>query len=331
MATQLNFFESPEQKDNAMEESRVDAIHKVAWSYSKRTVLEQCTRKYYYSYFGGNKRLAKDDQDKEIIVTLKHLQNRYERVGKILHLVIGAYLKNTQKGNPWNADRLKNWAREIFEKDIAYSQAPSSMDISEDKYPPALLAEFYYELPDALALCLQAKNRLVQALDTFLNSEALHKYRQGGSQVDAIIEKPFTITENLACKAEGRIDLAYFSENKFTIVDWKLGEEDNAGDDSLQLAVYALWAVQTYGYDSRSIRVCKIFLGSEKIVDFQCNDEVLAVARARILQDAERMLLLEKYGKEAIGDAFTPSAQQAVCKLCSYLKVCPEGKESIYA
>jgi hypothetical protein len=114
-------------------------------------------------------------------------------------------------------------------------------------------------------------------------------------------------------------------------VDWKLGEEDNAGDDSLQLAVYALWAVQTYGYEPRSIRVCKIFLGSEKIVDFRCNDEVLAVARARILQDAERMLLLDKYGKDANANAFTPSAQQAVCRLCSFLKVCPEGKEAAYA
>ncbi len=331
MPTQLSFFESPEQKDDILDVSRVDVIRKVAWSYSKRTVLEQCTRKYYYSYFGGNKRLAKDDQNKEAIVTLKHLQNRYERVGQILHLVIGANLKNSQKGNTWNADRLKNWASEIFEKDIAYSQDPSNMDVSEDKYPPAFLVEYYYELPDALEMCLQAKNRLIQAIDRFLTSEPLHQYRQGGSQVDAIVEKPFTITENLACKAEGRIDLAYFSENKFTIVDWKLGEEDNAGDDSLQLAVYALWAVQTYGYDARSINVCKIFLGSGRIVDFECNDEILAVARARILQDAERMLLLEKYGRGANAYAFTPSAQLAVCKLCSYLKVCPEGKESIYA
>lgn len=331
MATQLSFFESPEQEDNTLGDSRVDAIRKVAWSYSKRTVLEQCTRKYYYSYFGGNKRLAKDDENKETIVMLKRLQNRYERVGQILHLVIGAYLRNSQKGNSWNADRLKNWASEIFEKDVAYSQDPSSMDISNDKYPPALLAEFYYELPDARELCLQVKKRLIQALDTFLNSEAVSQYRRGGSHVDAIIEKPFTITENLACKTEGRIDLAYFSENRFTIVDWKLGEEDNAGDDSLQLAVYALWAVQTYGYKPRSIRVCKIFLGSEKVVDFGCDDEVLAVARARILQDAERMLLLDRYGKDANANAFTPSAQKAVCRLCSFMKVCPEGKEVAYA
>jgi hypothetical protein len=331
MATQLSFFESPEQNDNTVEVSRVDAIHKVAWSYSKRTTFEQCTRKYYYEYFGGNKRKAKDDQNKEDIIALKQLQNRYERVGKILHFVIGNYLRNSKTGNIRNPSRLKNWATEIFEKDISYSSDPSSMDVSQDKYPPALLAEFHYQLPDALELCQKAQDRLIHALDTFLNSSALRPFREAGSQTDAIVEKPFTITENLACKAEGRIDLAYFSENKFTIVDWKLGEEDNAGDDSLQLAVYALWAVQTYGYDANSIRVCKVFLGSENIVDFECTDEVLAVARARILQDAERMLLLEKYGKDANMIAFTPSAQQAVCKLCPYLNVCPEGKESTYA
>lgn len=331
MTTQLSFFETPKQPDEIRVESRIDAIRKVAWSYSKRSVLEQCTRKYYYSYFGGNKRLAKDEQNKEVIVTLKHLQNRYERVGQILHLVIGAYLKNSQKGKTWNADRLKNWASEIFEKDIAYSQDPSRIDISKDKYPPALLAEFYYELAGALEICTQAKKRLAQALDTFLTSEALQQYRQGGAQTDAIVEKPFTIFERLVCKVEGRIDLAFSSEGKFTIVDWKLGEEDNSGDDSLQLAVYALWAVKTLGHDAGSIRVCKIFLGSERIVDFECDDEVLAVARARISQDAERMLLLDKYGKEANASAFTPSAQPAVCKLCSYLKVCPEGKESTYA
>ena len=114
-------------------------------------------------------------------------------------------------------------------------------------------------------------------------------------------------------------------------MDWKLGIEDGSGDDSLQLAAYALWATKRFGYAPQSMRICKIHLGSETIVDFDCNEGVLAAARARIIQDAERMLFLLKYGEAGTFGAFSPCSQPAVCSLCTFLKICTEGKEALYA
>ena len=92
------------------------------WSYSRRSTLEQCARKYYYQYYGANQRTAKNDPQKEKLRFLKKLQNRHLRSGEILHFVIRAYLNKLQQGDEWSLDRLLQWARKIYREDLEHSQ-----------------------------------------------------------------------------------------------------------------------------------------------------------------------------------------------------------------
>ena len=62
------------------------------WSFSKHGVRKQCPRRFYYQYYGGNSRLAKDEADKDLLRRLKLLVNREERTGQLLHLAIATYL-----------------------------------------------------------------------------------------------------------------------------------------------------------------------------------------------------------------------------------------------
>ena len=74
------------------------------WSFSKRGILEQCPRKYYYAYYGSNLTTAKNDPQKEVLRFLKKLQNRHLRTGDILHYVIRWYLKKLQEGEHLSPD-----------------------------------------------------------------------------------------------------------------------------------------------------------------------------------------------------------------------------------
>ncbi|MCL4553184.1 MAG: PD-(D/E)XK nuclease family protein [Candidatus Marsarchaeota archaeon] len=299
-----------------------ELLGKVRWSYSRRSTLGQCTRRYYYEYFGSNRLVAKQEPLKELLHFLKGLQNRHERTGAIAHLVIAVYLRKAQGGEVWSVDRLVGWARDIFKADLNYSRAHPDGDIPPSgQYPPVLLQEYHYRYADAEQICLEAETRMTQALRNLATSDAFRAFLVAGSKAGALIERPFKL-RSLPCLVEGKLDLAYQNEAGITVVDWKLGASDGTGDDSLQLAVYALWAMSQFSCNASGVRVCKVHLTSGEAVDFRVDDKVVAIARSRIVQDAERIAVLQGYGQEAIVDAFTPCLRPAVCRMCAFQRAC---------
>jgi hypothetical protein len=336
MSHQLSFFDSPPvsevREGNVDQTTRAERISKISWSYSRRAVMEKCLRNYYYEYYGGNKRTASLEPNKQLICQLKQLKNRYARTGEILHLVISTYLRKAKQDIIWDENRLVSWAKDLFSKDISFSQSNTGNWIpTNEKYPPSMLSEFYYQDPTALNKCLSSQDRLVAAITSFMNDPLYSEFRQKGSQDNSTVEGFIKIRPHTPCLVDGRVDLAYIEDSKATIVDWKLGNEDGIGDDSLQLAAYGLWAVESLKCRAESIRICKVHFSSHKIVNFECNSQVLNLARARIMQDAERMAFLEGYGKNACVEAFTPCRQTAICQQCSFLAICDDSKETTYA
>lgn len=321
---QLPLFEEVVDRETEKDHER---LQHVVWSHSRRSTLEQCTRKYYYEYYGSNKKTAKGEPKKKELHFLKQLQNRYERTGSILHLVIGQYLKKAQKGDIWTLARLESWATDIFLKDITYSKAKHEPDEDPiDNYPPTLLQEFFYSVSNAYELCQESLELMLQALRSFYNDTVFDNYRRNGISDSSLIEYPLKIN-TLPCKVGGRLDLAFRENSTYTIVDWKSGESDGGGDDSLQLAVYAIWAIEHYSCSPENVRIYKAFLRGSDIIEFVIDNQVLNTARARILQDVERMAYISSYGEAALVDAFSPCGHKSVCQLCSYRNECPEGRE----
>src|SRR5438067_1967552 len=103
--------------------SRLEALGGVEWSYSRRTALDQCARRYYNEYHGANRRSAKSEPKKERLHFLKALDSRYERTGKILHKAIAIYLRKAQAGDHWEAERLYGFAEMILSADLEHSRA----------------------------------------------------------------------------------------------------------------------------------------------------------------------------------------------------------------
>lgn len=316
-ALQLSLF-----ADEAVPPVSPSLLADMHWSYSRRSCLEQCPRRYYNTYFGANKRTAKQEAAKERLHFLKGLSNRYERTGALVHLAIKTYFRKAHTGTVWDAAQLVQFARRIFREDRRYSQGfHAGQRVPSSSFPPTLLREYYYQHLDADALCAEAEDRMVTAVHAFATDPQFAVFRTAGAQPTALVEHDIAIA-GFPCHISGKIDLAYAADDGVTVVDWKLGSGDGTGSESLQLATYGLWAVHHFGCRPDQLRVCKVHLTSCEIVDFTVSDVVLAAARARILQDATRMADLHDYGQQALAEAFSPCLQPAICGLCVFEREC---------
>jgi hypothetical protein len=288
---------------------------KVKWSYSRRQTLNQCTRRYYYEYYGASARLATADPQKEDLRFLKTLSNRYLRSGDILHIAIRLFYKHGEDSSNW----LVDWARRTYRADYEYSRGGP---LPNEDYPPVMLLEFHYNHPDADALYTESENRLLDALQTFLTSPAYAAARYGGRCPSAKVEE-WIFVEIPAFSARGKVDLAYPQNDEYTIVDWKTGRGATPRQ-SLQLAFYALWAVETQGYRPENVTLCRGQLTDGSLKSMAVTDRFLSRVRARIAQDLERMCVLDEYGREGIVGVFSPCGFSKVCRLCPYQGICSD-------
>jgi hypothetical protein len=303
-----------------------------AWSHSRRGEFENCPRRYYFEYYGASKHAARDEPAKDDLRVLKEVKNRHLRTGEILHENIAWYLRGCQQSRPPEADHLVARARQQLAADRAYSlsYANGSTPILSQDPSLVLLQEYLYLYADADALYDEADAKLIAALGVFTTDPQCLNFHLGASTPGALIERPVNFRPaGVPCRVMGKIDFAYGGFETATLVDWKLGEDDGRGDDSLQLAVYALWAIAHFGCDPSEVRVCKVHLGSKSVVDFSTDERVLANARARITQDALRMVAVHRYGKDGIAEAFAPRAQRGICRGCSFLRMCPAGRKAL--
>jgi hypothetical protein len=307
---QLNLFGDTRRK--VAEETRLK------WSYSRRQALERCARCYYYDYYGSKERFATTDPQKEELRFLSTLSNRYLRTGDILHIAIRLFYKHGDEASKW----LVDWARRIYRADYEYSRHRDSARLREERYPPKMLLEFYYNYGDAETLYAESEERLVRNLESFLFNPAYVDIRYAGQQRSAMVEKWIYVKTPVFC-ARGKVDLVCSWSGKLAIVDWKTGESE-ALSESLQLAFYALWAVETEGYGPEDIVLYRGYLTDGSLQPMGLNIHTLFRARARIAQDLERIQLLDKYGREAVLEAFPPCDLPKVCTLCAYQCVCPE-------
>ncbi len=309
-----------------------EGLRDVTWSYSRRSVLEQCPLRYYFEYYGSKLTVAPGEPLKAELRFLKTLASRHERTGALLHMIVAKALKESREDMLYDADGMVKWARKIYWADIQASREnPDGGPPFEVRpYPPVLLREYHYRRPEAERDCVEAGRRLVAALRTFFTEPRFEAFRIGAASRGSVVEGHIRL-DPFPCGAEGRIDLAYRDGDLVTVVDWKLGAADGSGAGSLQLAAYALWATGAFNCSADAIRVAKAHLSSGEVVDFRADERTLADARARILQDAERMLALDAYGRDGRRDAFTPCSHPAVCRLCPFQRVCPAGKEYLDA
>ena len=315
----------------ALQPTRQEAIANVTWSYSKRSLFERCQRRYYYEHYGASAPLKGVDPQHAKLRRLKALVGRHKRVGTLLHLGIATYFHRAQAGTSMPADDLVDWLVKIFRQDCTYSRAdPDGAHPPGGQYPPVLLHEYHDRQPDVEHLVAESEQHLREGVQSFLTAQIFAPFREAGMRFDALIEQHLRLP-GFPCKVDGRLDLAYPEAGGVTIVDWKSGVNDGDGTDSLQLAAYALWARAHYQVAPDAIHIYKAFLREAEVVTFPVTEHLLDQARARIIQDAERMAQVQHYGETGRVEAFTPCEQIGVCRSCPFQSACPEGSTVLHA
>lgn len=293
------------------------------WSYSRRDTFEQCLRKYYYHYFGASARLAKSEPQKESLRFLKKLSNRYLRTGDILHFSIRTWLQRARDGDIWSLERLQNWTRHIFRKDIEYSRGYQDGDsLVAGPRAPELLMELYYDFKNAEELCRESEAKLLTALSNFVTSDLCARFRVGAADSRALIEKPLYLREKHFAM-RGKIDLAYPIGERVAVVDWKIGKS-SGDDDSLQLLSYAMFVLKEFGCLADTLDLYRVHLVENNVSSFKVRPREIQRATARIIQDCHRMSSLNSYGVDARAEAFTPCGQPRICSLCPFQEICPK-------
>jgi len=294
----------------------MDGETQVEWSYSRRQTLEQCTRRYYFDYYGAKARLASADPQKKDIRFLSTLSNCYLRSGVILHSAIRSFYKYGDSSGKW----LVSWAQRLYRTDHDYSCSGTGIPTAGQRYSPAVLLEFHYRMPDAEARYTESEERLARNLGNFLTSPAYAAMRCPEQRASAKVEERISLKTPMF-GARGKVDLALRQSGKLAIVDWKTGEAEES-TESLQLAFYALWAAETEGCCLEDISLYRGQLTDGSLRPVALDDHILLRVRARIIQDLERMRVLDRYGRDAVAEVFPPCSFPRVCKLCPYQGIC---------
>lgn len=298
---------------------------KIGWSFSKMEMLDSCPRKYYYNYFASSKRKSKDENREEIAV-FKNVFNVHIIVGDIVHESIAVFLRKLKNKDEWSFERLL-WLAHTKLQDIVNDtiklkngQQKSSIKICKEIYDDVSKKDEIYEL---------AIEKINQCLTLFNETKDFDFIINSALELDTIIENPAKFKlDNISI--DGKIDVAFTENGKFHIVDWKTSYSDYE-ETSVQLLVYALWAIEKHGRKIEEICIHKAYLLDGKIETLEFSQKHLERAKAKIRQSVDEMTILEKYGLEGIIEAFDhcydeDNDERNACKLCSFEKICKSSK-----
>jgi hypothetical protein len=288
----------------------------VTWSFSKRQLLFQCPRKFYYHYYGASSRTAHGEPNKARLRELKPITNLDLRAGDIVDLVIRTYLSRADANSTWDLTRLQKWGLAILEKDRAFNLGVN-LESSREFVPPRLL-EFVASFPDRDSRYEAAEQKILVGLKNFAESEAYAPFRKTGKALKTQQNITVTVDGSLA---KGKIDLELSEPECHHILDWKIGSAGSA-DENLQVGFYGLWASKQSTIQI-PIKLHMAYLADGIARTYCVPDDVHPrQVRARITQDLILMRNLHPYGTAANARAFTPCRQNRICEMCQYQSVC---------
>lgn len=291
------------------------------YSYSKRDSLESCARRYFYDYYAGAKSVPFDVERKATLRAMKELKNRHLWAGEILHSLIQLRLA---RGQTWSPTWFLQQAVQRFDRAVVFSRNPTQSHT--EKYPPPMLSEFAYREPDAEESVQASREKLTTALNHFLvHPDVTAAYRKLLT-ADHLVEQKVGGLKLAGFSLDGKIDLVAHDASGVAVLDWKIGEDDDSSEDSLQLLIYSWWAGNKFGEAPERIRSRKIFLSAPELGrEVQVNQAVIRRGRARVVQDIQMIEELDDFGRRGIEEAFTPCEKPNVCRQCKYRGICSAG------
>jgi CRISPR/Cas system-associated exonuclease Cas4 (RecB family) len=293
---------------------------KILWSFSKKGTLDSCPRKYYFQYYGSKKKTAIYEPNKDKLQFLKGLSNEHLIIGEIVHTVIQNHFNKLKVGDPWDLSRSLSFAYKILEDSLQYSVEVSKGIFKTHTYTPAIFLELYYDHIAADSLRIRARKKITVNLENFYQSPNFAHLRSGALTASAIVEGR-VMQYFPGITVDGVVDLCYSEDDTWVVADWKTGKNE-VEETSLQLLTYAMWLIENKNADIERITLQKAYLDDASIQPLEFSQIHLRRAKAKIIQDAERLKELDEFGNESMIEAFSACGQEKVCHQCSFKEIC---------
>jgi hypothetical protein len=298
-----------------------DFRNEFSWSITRDETFQTCLRRYYFTYYGHWGGWEKDaSQRTRQIYVLKNLKNRYMWAGEKVHECIKHTLRNLQRGiSILSVDEIVsitlNQMREEFRssKEKRYLLYPKTCGLFEHEYDVELEDSEWKGVADHVDRCLRI----------FYNSEIFSVLKKLPREMWLEIEN-FSSFYLDRTKIWAVIDCSFRTGDGATIIDWKTGRASDT-NISLQLACYAMYAVEKWGLKPERVKLIEYNLFADQHAEFLINSAEIANAAAYIrgsIADMQSLLVDIENNIPGGERSFRKVADEKTRERCNFRGVC---------
>ena len=295
-----------------------------SWSKSREEQFRECQRKYFYDKYaswGGWDRHA--PKDARLAYVLKNLKNRWAWKGETVHHLIENVLKSVRFKAPLSYESAAVQLTDTMRLDYRDSKAKKYL---EEPKKTLGLFEHAYEKPVTDATWKKIHEESAQCLKNFFDSSLYQELLNDDVARWLVIEdlEEFDFEGN---KIFVKLDFARKKDELIEIYDWKTGKPDPSEGASIQMAVYAMYAmgkwkvplnkIQTYLFNlTQSPAEKKGQLLSESAIEAAKKTLFAGIA------DMKRLLADPKKNIPMPEEVFAFTENTRFCDNCNFRKIC---------
>ena len=292
-----------------------------SWSKTRDEVFKTCPRQYWfacYGYWDGWFENA-PERTRQIYV-LKNLKNRHRWAGEKVHECIQRSLNNVRRGiKVLSIDEIVSITLDQMRAEFRSSKSknywknPKSCALFEHEYEVELTDDQWKKVANNVENCLRNfyASDIYDGLkshprDVWLEVEEFSSFHLDNTRI------------NLA------IDCAIKEGDDVYLYDWKTGKSLSE-DLSIQLACYALYAMEKWQAKPESVKVIEHNLSFDKSNWFTVTDEEVDAIKGYIGGSVKDMhsLLADVEKNVPLGeDCFSKVEDERVSLRCNFRKVC---------
>ena len=284
-------------------------------------MFEECKRKFYLRYFEsfyGWEHNAPDRKRKAYI--LGKLQNRFTFPGSAVHNFCKDVLLKLKSGSPLpNIELAKeavlNEMREDFKnsKTGGYWKVPKSCGLFEHEYKTLVENSEWAKV----------REKVLKCLDNFYTMPYIQKLIKDPKNFMEIEDLSSIMINGV--KVFVQLDFSAIVNNKLYILDWKTGKKGTAAAKD-QLALYALYARDKWGYNHSNVITAEVNLASGEVFEYVVTQKDIDAAQKDVIEKSNEIgsMIQDRKTNTPFNEEMYPGCgNYRTCQYCNFQSICP--------
>ena len=299
-------------------------VNEFSWLKSRDINFRECLRKYYYNYYGswGGWELNSPEIRRKLYI-LKQLKNRHMWIGAVVHSCIERSIKNIYRGiKPLDTERILQITLKMMKGEFISSQRKRYLA----KPKTCALFEHEYDIDVSKEEWERVFNHVEECIRNFYGSEIYQN-------ICVLPKENWLGVEEFShfwldyVKVWAVLDFAFKNGNDVIIYDWKTGKSEKEERGNVQLACYALYAMEKWKVPVDNIRTAEYNLARNEIYEFPVDEEIIEGVKEYMRGSVRDMkeLLFDENLNSAVESDFAKTTDENTCLKCNFKKVCLEN------